>query len=398
MTLIDVNTATAPNGGWKPATSRGEARMDLNKQWLSRPADQKFLDLDSMFEFTKTRFEGMETNKIKNGELVVGHPEIVTKDDIHKLHIEIDGRPLAPTNWAFNQLAGLAGAPRDYLRRLPSPIVANALNYDLRFSRGVETVKTFSGEFEIAAITGPDYGRIPDYQAIDAVRQIAGNGIGDSKWKVPGVLDWSTGIYNPRAPVTLDTTTLFASDRDYFVFLVDDLHPISIGKLPNGEDDLVFRGFYMKGSEVGRTAQVLAVFYLRAVCCNRIMWGVEGFESFEIRHTKYAPERFMEIARPALESFANGSSQKLIEGVEKAKAAKVASDDQEMVAFLKGMDFSRPKIDAIMEAVEREELHPARSTWDVVQGITAIARNIPNNDDRVDLELVAGKLLDKIAA
>ena len=46
-----------------------------------------------------------------------------------------------------------------------------------------------------------------------------------------GVLDWSTGIYNPRVDISKDTTTLYASDRDVFLFLVDDLNPIEAGRL-----------------------------------------------------------------------------------------------------------------------------------------------------------------------
>jgi hypothetical protein len=399
MTLIDIQTATdAPRGGWKPNTQAGTMRTDLSREWLSRPADQKYLDLTSLHAALKTRFEGSETHTMKNSELKVGHPEIKTKADTHKLTVEVAGREVYPTNWAFGQMAELVKAPASYLRRLPSPIVADAINYDLRFTRGVEAVKTFSGEFDLQAVTGPDYGRIADYLGIEAVMNVAGNGVGESKWKVPGTLDWSTGIYDPRTPVTLNSTTLFASDRDYFVFLVDDLHPIEIGKLPNGEPDYVFRGFYVKGSEVGRTAQVIATFYLRAVCCNRIMWGVEHFEDIRIVHSKYAPDRFMEMAAPALESFSNGSSATLIEGVEKAKAAQAAKDDDEMIAFLQARDFNKKTSKLILEAVEREEGHPARSIWDVAQGITAVARTIPNNDDRVDMELTAGKLLDKVAA
>ena len=52
------------------------------------------------------------------------------------------------------------------------------------------------------------------------------------------------------------------------------------------EDDLVFRGFYVTNSEVGKSALKVAVFYLRAICCNRIMWGVEGFEEISIRDGK----------------------------------------------------------------------------------------------------------------
>ena len=61
-------------------------------------------------------------------------------------------------------------------------------------------------------------------------------------WKVPGVLDWPTGVYNPRVDLTRDTTTLYASDRDVFLFLVDDLNPIEAGRLPDGSPDVFFRG------------------------------------------------------------------------------------------------------------------------------------------------------------
>jgi hypothetical protein len=87
--------------------------------------------------------------------------------------------------------------------------------------------------------------RIFDHELVAAVQRIAGNGTGDTRWKVPGGLDWSsTDIYNPRVDVTKATTTLYASDRHVFVFLVDDLNPIEAEKLPDGSPDRYFRGFY----------------------------------------------------------------------------------------------------------------------------------------------------------
>src|SRR3546814_4893333 len=79
--------------------------------------------------------------------------------------------------------------------------------------------------------------------------KIAGDGVGQTRWKVPGVLDWSNMHYNPYVDVSRDTTTLYASDRDVFLFLVDDTHPIEAGQLPNGEPALYFRGFYRWNSE-----------------------------------------------------------------------------------------------------------------------------------------------------
>ena len=289
-------------------------------------------------------------------------------------------------------------APAGYLRTLPSQIVAEALTYGIRWSREAEELKLYSSSDDLLAATGPDYGRIYDAEVVEAVMQVAGNGTGDERWKIPGVLDWRTHTYDPLHPITPDTTTLFASDRDVFIFLVDDLHPIEVGKLPSGDPDLIFRGFYVSNSEVGRSSLRLAAFYLRGVCGNRILWGVEGFEEITMRHSKYAPSHFIEQARPALTSYANGSVGKLIEGVEKAKAAKLASDDDEMMQFLAARKMSRARATAVMEAVEREEDRKARTAWDVAQGITAVARNIPNTDERVEFEFEAKKLLDKVAA
>jgi hypothetical protein len=41
------------------------------------------------------------------------------------------------------------------------------------------------------------------------------------------------------------------------------------GRLPNGDPDLYFRGFYCWNSEVGSKTLGIASFYLRAVCMNR---------------------------------------------------------------------------------------------------------------------------------
>ena len=62
-------------------------------------------------------------------------------------------------------------------------------------------------------------------------RQIGHAASSDTRWKVPGVLDWSTVTHNPFVDVNKDTTTLYGSDRDVFLFLVDDTNPIEAGRL-----------------------------------------------------------------------------------------------------------------------------------------------------------------------
>lgn len=391
--MLDLSPHKVGNFG------NGQTVTTVSKQWLSRTPDQKFLSLDDLHQSVNARREQSIESTITLKSVEVIAPEIQSRDDTHKLSLGLpDGREVSPSHWTFGQLCQQAGAPTKYLRQLPTQIGADALNYSLRFTAPREQMMLLDDGVTARAITSPTYGRIFDADVVQAVQNIAGNGTGDSNWKVPGTLDWSSMTYNPHTPVTAETTTLFASDRDVFMFLVDDLHPIEVGKLPDGSPDLMFRGFYVSNSEVGSGSLRIAAFYLRAVCCNRILWGVENFQEVAMRHSRYAPDRFLEEARPALESYAQGSSQTLIEGVKKAKAAKVASDDDDALAFLQARSFSKAKAALILEAVEREEQTKARTVWDMAQGITAVARKTENTDTRLEMEMQARKLLDKVAA
>ena len=261
----------------------------------------------------------------------------------------------------------------------------------------VKTLEAEDGRVELRAVTGPDYGRIWDHELVEAVQRIAGNGTGGTRWKVPGVLDWSTGIYNPRVDITKDTTTLYASDRDVFLFLVDDLNPIEAGRLPDGSPDLYFRGFYAWNSEVGSKTLGIASFYLRAVCMNRNLWGVEGFEEITIRHSKFAAQRFAHEAAPALTSFANSSPAPFVAGIKAARERIVARDDEDRDSFLRKRGFSKPETARIIETVLQEEGRPPESLFDFVQGITALARSKPHQDARLELEGKAKKLMDRAA-
>ena len=226
------------------------------------------------------------------------------------------------------------------------------------------------------------------------MQRIAGNGTGDTRWKVPGVLDWSTGVYNPRVDITKDTTTLYASDRDVFLFLVDDLNPIEAGRLPDGSPDLYFRGFYCWNSEVGAKTLGIASFYLRAVCQNRNLWGVEDFEEITIRHSKYAASRFAHEAAPALTALRQLLARALRRGHPGGARAhrrpqRRGSDRVPAQARL----LARPRRRGSSRRCSPRKAAPPESVFDFVQGITAVARDKPHQDARLDLEGRARKLL-----
>ena len=397
LNTLAANGST-PTQGYKVDINRGQRIGRVSSEWFNRPDDQRFLSLSDLHRSVKARADRSRARTVDSRDVRVE----ARRDQPERMELILPGEaePVAPNHWSFGQLASLVGAPGRYLRTLPAPIAAINLQYGLSNHRS-ELVKTYTsdeGRTELRAVTGPEYGRIHDHELVEAVMRIAGNGTGDTRWKVPGVLDWSTMRHNPMVDITKDTTTLYASDRDVFVFLCDDANPIEAGRLPDGSPDLYFRGFYAWNSEVGARTLGIASFFLRAVCQNRNLWGTEQFEEITIRHSKYAASRFAEEAAPALDSFADSSTRGFITGIQAAKNRIVARKDEDRKTFLSGQGFTKGQTAKVIETVLAEEGRPPESIFDFVQGITAVARHEPRQDTRLELEQRAAKLMAKAAA
>ncbi len=392
---LGVGARTVTNG-FKVDISRGERIGRVSSEWFSRPDDERYLSLGALHKAVRTRAERATARTVETRSIRVE----AKVSDVSRLALAIPGRdaPVMPTHWSFGQLCGLVGAPSGYLRQLPAPLAGINLQHGLASNRAelIKTLEADDGRVELRAVTGPDYGRIWDHELVGAVMRIAGDGVGDTRWKVPGTLDWSTMVHNPFVEVTKDTTTLYASDRDVFLFLVDDTHPIEAGKLPNGDPDLYFRGFYCWNSEVGSKTLGMATFFLRAVCMNRNIWGAEGFEELSIRHSKFAAHRFAHQAAPALARFADSSAGPFVSGIRAARERIVARSDEDRETFLRKRGFTRQETAKIISTVLGEEGHPPTSVFDFVQGITAVARAKPHQDARLDLEARAAKLMASV--
>lgn len=395
MTNPAIAPAGQPRAPYRVDISRGENISRVSSEWFARPADERFLSLGDLHAKVLARAEAASTRIVESRSIEVR----AEAGDADRLTLLAPGcaEPVAPTNWSFGQLCSLVGAPGAYLRGLPAALAGINLQHGLLSHRGehVKMLETHDGRTELRAVTGPDYGRIWDHELVAAVMRIAGNGTGDTRWKVPGVLDWQAMSYNPHVDVSSETTTLYASDRDVFLFLVDDTNPIEAGKLADGEPDLYFKGFYCWNSEVGSKTLGIATFFLRAVCMNRNLWGVENFEEISIRHSKFAANRFAEQAAPALSHFAGSSPRSFVEGIRTARERIVARSDEDRTSFLRGRGFSKSDTSRIIATVLDEEGHPPASLYDFVQGITATARSKPHQDDRLELEAKARRLLER---
>ena len=169
----------------------------MSSEWFARPDDERYLSLPELYEAVRGRAERAQARTVESRAIRVE----ANRENSERLALIVPGRDeqVSPTHWSFGQLCTLVGAPTSYLRQLPAALSAINLQHGLLSHRGelVKTLEADNGRVELRAVTGPDYGRIWDHELVAAVMKIAGNGTGDTRWKVPGVLDWSTMTHNP---------------------------------------------------------------------------------------------------------------------------------------------------------------------------------------------------------
>jgi hypothetical protein len=358
---------------------------ECSRQWATRPDDQRFLTLDSLKASVLQRKRESWTATPATADLRVlpcdGDLAVRVYDPTHG-----EERQLAPSHWAFGQLAQYAQAPASYLRKLPAELAAINLQWGLERSPVRDDALILAqsnGHNELRAMTSTSYGRIWDYQVVEAVERVNGDG----RWVVPAA---SYATTNPRR-----ATTLYASDRDVFLFLVDPKNPVEVG----GEQ--LFRGFYTWNSEVGSAVFGLCTFLYRYVCDNRIVWGATEVKELRIRHTGGAPERFAYEGARYLRRYGEESTSRLADTIKAAQAkdlhAEINTGKGDTVeSWLQARGFTKAQATASVQTATAEQ-GGARSLWDIVNGIAAYARSVPHTDERTQLEARAGKLLDLVA-
>lgn len=356
-----------------------------SRQWATRPDDERFTSLYAM----RNHFDHIR-NQSRSVIVPTRRLSAVPTDDNRGIELHgPNGVGYAPTHWAFSQLANVAGAPAGYLRTLPAPIAADALNYGLQFGTesGSENQVLLqkNGESICRAVTGPRYGRIWNNDVVSALANTVGDGV-TGRFKVPGE-------FGRAVEVTKANTTLYASDRDFFVFLADEENRIPVANRRDGKSGSLARGFFVWNSEVGAQTFGIATFLFDYVCSNRMVWGAQEHKEIKIRHTVSAPDRFLDEIRPALLSYANASSRSVTEAITEAQNKRMGDklDDFLAARFGKRMVAPLRRIHMV------EENRPIETLWDVTVAATAFAKSIPYQDERVAMERDAGKILDLVA-
>lgn len=349
-----------------------------HKQWTSRPADERFPSIAALHAAAQADKDNAARSEVPTEKLAVEahHGDVYL---MAKGGLKID-----LTNWSFAQLSRLADAPADYLQRLPAHMAADNLNHGLRnapqdrknslfFRRqGVEGVT-------MRALTSDRYARIWNADITSRLQELEQIG----PWQpAPAAFDGSRGLY--------------LGDRDMFAFMVDNDRRI-FEKDPNGG---LSRGFFVSNSEVGKASFKVTTFYYCYVCGNHYVWGASGIKEVKIKHVGDAANRaFTDELYVELKAYADGSVKEDEMRIEKMRTHKIGNDLDEIldtVLGLKVAGLNRKTVTAGYElAQQREDWYGAPNTvWGLAGGLTEIARDLPNADERLALETATGKMVE----
>ena len=352
--------------------------LTAHREWATRPPDERF---DSV----RTLYEAARNRRLQTDQRTVGTNEIALEAEADdRLALSTVGQSAALTHWSFEQLATIASAPPKYLRTLPAPIAASAINHGLR-QQPRQQHQLFGDRvapWTVRAITSPRYARVHHDELAARMLDIMST---HPAWHLP--LGYKNGVFGAeRVP-----TGAYLGDRDMFLFLVDGNRDLN--DPTDASQSGLFRGLILRNSDVGAAALTLDVFLFRAVCGNHIIWGFQHVASFRRRHIGAAIQdswcESLQRARVALDADTTDDKAVLV----RAAATEIAATQEEVVQVVtRRLDLPQKQASEAYALAEEHETNP-RSVWGFVQGLTRLSQRTPWQDGRFAIDRAAGSLL-----
>lgn len=350
-----------------------------NRQWATRPADEKFNTLDAMHAATKSYADAARVKDVAWGDL-----RVEAQGDEMAL-IGKAGVPARLTNYAFGQIAQRIAAPASYLRTLPATLAAQNLNHGLKERAGGVARLLFheNGSLMLRAATSNVYERVWNHEVIARLRDLA-----ERENLVPArqTMNWGGGELAPEAE---RPASLYASDHDMFAFMMSADRSIAH---PTAKGTAMHRGIIVTNSEVGDASLGVQGFWFVDVCANHIIWGAQDLIEVRLRHVGQIREKWGEVAVRVRRYLDAGTSADAAAFTELSTRLIATTKDEVLDAVFGKRILPRVRIDEAFDAVVEAQDGDARTPWGLAAGITRLSQG-PHADERTDLDRAAARVL-----
>lgn len=401
--------------------------MDINTastQWANRPNDERHWTLAELIAAAEGYKMAAEESVVAPHDLEV----CATADDRGLMLRKRGSNSFGYfSHFAFAQTCKLAGnddvegsrPSAGYLRTLPAHLAAECLTVGLRQRENKDLSvlwdrRKVGDGIKMRAVTSTRYGRIWNADLAKRVEPLQAEG-----WRNPPA---RPARDDPRArPATaadllesrnrtggaagiqlgdmIAPAGLYLSEKDMFLFLVNESYPINNGGSP------LYRGFFMENSEVGDRSFKLTTFLYNMVCGNHIVWGASNVEELKIVHLGDANARSIEKMRLELRRYCESSANEIEGKIAKARTIILGKTKDEVLdALLFGYKLKgavpqkvlSASFDAARSHPEDGGNAPAESVWGMVQGMTRVSQNAAYADERVKLDRAASTVLEAV--
>lgn len=354
------------------------------EQWSNRPADQRFNSLEALHAAVcHHKSVAVEATDVKLSTLRIAasaeDPTLGFKPQPHL--ISPTGAVAKFTHHSFGQLCRRIGAPASYLRQLPASVVADNMNYGLSTveprdnGEGDNLLFSQNGSLVLRAALSPSYTRIWNCDVTSRLIRLTES---NPDWQpAPEAFDGSRGLY--------------ASDKDMFAFLVDNDRRI-FESLPGGG---LGRGFFVSNSEVGDASFRVTTFLYEFICGNHRVWGATGVQEIRIPHIGDADARAFSKLTVELKKYSDSSAIETEQKIQSMRVMELGATKDEVLDAVFNLGTTRKVAALAYEIAEKSEdrYGNPRSVWGFTGGLTEVARDLPNADERVALERQAGKIM-----
>jgi hypothetical protein len=380
----------------------------MQREWFRRPDDERYETLAELAD-------AADLDRMNCARKVKTNAQITIEADGKRLLLNAGAKSADFTPWAFSQAASVIGAPARYLAGLPATIAADAMNHGFSVLSDEKKRDEHSimirrdpatDDLTVRALNSTSYGQVWNAPIARIVERFANGGpSGNGRtWQTPP--SWPNSGKKPGG--------LYLSDRDMVILQVDggsivnDPSAVSAWSRTPGAPDAgsaLYRGAYLRNSEVGAATWYLVLFYFQAICGNHLIGGLEVHKEFKRRHTIAASKAgagLDDAARylahdglAAIARFMDTPASRDEQIIKNLAATELAATKEDTIAALKGKHgFTEAQATQGYDLAEKHTANP-RSVWGIWQGLTRMSQagEYIHNDTRLTIDQMAGSML-----